>query len=342
MIVQESIKQRVYIDDIDDNLDDILLAGLNYIKWDSIIKKNSKVFVKPNFTFPYYQEGITTTPKLIEHLLNILKNKANTVILGESDGANHGWKAQTAFKNCGMYEICSKTGTQLVNLSELPFETVESKILSKRVKVQLPRILLNDIDCFISVPVLKVHSMTGVSLSIKNLWGCVPDSMRVMKHQNLSYKLALIASLLKPKIAIIDGTYALDKHGPMYGEPVKTNLVIVADNPVAADVLGTKVMGFSPRKIEHIRIAEKAGIGSIEVANTEVNKDSKPYERHFELQRTFIDRANSLVFNNDAVAKLIFDSPVSPIIYKAVRILRNPEEKELADKVNKQKTAGPY
>ena len=65
MIVQESIKQRVYIDDIDDNLDDILLAGLNYIKWDSIIKKNSKVFVKPNFTFPYYQEGITTTPKLI-------------------------------------------------------------------------------------------------------------------------------------------------------------------------------------------------------------------------------------------------------------------------------------
>ena len=48
----------------------------------------------------------------------------------------------------------------------------------KKVKVQLPNLLLEEIDCFISVPVLKVHVMTGVTLSIKNLWECHPDTMR--------------------------------------------------------------------------------------------------------------------------------------------------------------------
>ena len=62
----------------------------------------------------------------------------------------------------------------------------------KRVKVQLPKFLLEEIDCFISVPVLKVHVMTEVTLSIKNLWGCYPDTMRCLHHQNFNYKLHLL------------------------------------------------------------------------------------------------------------------------------------------------------
>ena len=65
-----------------------------------------------------------------------------------------------------MYKICQEAGVRLVNLSNLPWEYVESKIQSKNVKVQLPRLLLKKIDCFISVPVLKIHVVTGVSLSM--------------------------------------------------------------------------------------------------------------------------------------------------------------------------------
>ena len=342
MKIDENTKQRVYIDDINDNLEFALRAGLEYIKWDRFVHKNSKVFIKPNFTFPYYKEGVTTNPKLLEHLITILKSKADTVIIGESDGGNHSWKAQTAFKNHGMYEICQKNEVELVNLSELPSETVESKILSKHVKVELPRLLLEDVDCFISIPVLKVHSMTKISLSIKNLWGCVPNTMRVLEHQNLAYKLALIANLVKPKIAVIDGTYALNKHGPMYGEVIKTNLIIVADNPLAADVLGTKVMGFSPQRIEHLAIADKAGVGTMKIADTEVNKDWKQYEQHFELRRTFVDLATDVPFHSDMAAKIIYDSPLTPIIYKLVHVLRSPRETELANEVSKHGTVLRY
>ena len=90
--------------------------------------------MKPNFTLPYYKEGVTTNPQLLKYLLEILRSKAATVILGESDGGNHSFKAEEAFQGHNMYEICQETEVELVNLSTLPSRFVEDKIQGKRVK----------------------------------------------------------------------------------------------------------------------------------------------------------------------------------------------------------------
>ena len=333
---------RAYIDEIRDNLKVTLQKGLEFINWDKYIDKKSRVFVKPNFTFPHYKEGVTTSPQLLKYLLGILKSKADTVILGESDGGNHSFTAEQAFEGHNMYQICQETGVELVNLSTLPSRFVEDKIQGKRVKVQLPKLLLEEIDCFISVPVLKVHVMTTISLSLKNSWGCIPDTKRSLQHQNLSYKLALIAKLLEPKIVVVDGTYALNKHGPMYGEPVKTNLVLVADNPVVADALGARIMGFSPQGIKSITIAEKAGLGSTRLEDVETNQDWQRYKKQFQIEKTVIDRLSILLFYNDAFARLVMNSPLTSVIYQVARMLRTRAEKEVASQMGKGKTLGPY
>ena len=335
-------KYRAYIDEIRDNLKVTLQKGLEFINWDKCIDKKSRVFVKPNFTFPHYVEGVTTSPQFIKYLLEILKSKADTVILGESDGGNHSFKAEEAFQGHNMYEICKETGVELVNLSKLPSRFVEDKIQGKRVKVQLPKLLLEEIDCFISVPVLKVHVMTTISLSLKNSWGCNPDTKRSLHHQGLPYKLALIAKHIGPKIVVIDGTYALNKHGPMYGEPVKTNLVLVADNSVVADALGARIMGFSPQRVDHIAVAERAGLGSTNLEDVEINQHWEQYHRQFKVGKTLIDRVSSLLFHSDALAKLVMSSPLTPVIYKAASLLKSREEKEIAEQLGKRKTLGPY
>ena len=121
------------------------------------------------------------------------------MILGESDGGNHSFTADASFKGHNMPEICKETGVELVNLSNLPSRKVEGSINSKNISVTLPQMLLDDVDCFISVPVLKVHVMTSVTLSMKNLWGCNPDTMRCLHHKNLNEKLALITKVLNSK-----------------------------------------------------------------------------------------------------------------------------------------------
>ena len=324
-----------HIAEVDGNLKTSLIKSLEFIEWKNAIKTDSTVFIKPNFTFPYYKEGITTNPELLRNLLELIKDRADNVILGESDGGNHTFSADNAFKCHNMYSICKEAGVELVNLSKLPSKFVEDKIEGKRVKVQLPKLLLEEIDCFMSVPVLKVHVMTGVTLSIKNLWGCYPDTMRCLHHQNFDRKITLITKLLNPKMGVIDGIYALDGHGPMYGEPVKMDLILAADNPVVADALGAEIMGISLENARHILVAEREGLGITNLGEVKINDGWERFKRQFRMRKTILDKVSWLLFNSDALAKLVISSPFTPLIYKIAGMLRTSEEKEVTDQIKR-------
>ena len=121
-----------------------LLRSLESINWKNQVKTDSTVFIKPNFTFPYYKQGITTPAELLKNLLEILKDQADKVIVGESDGGNHSFSADEAFKGHNRHEICRETCVDLVNLSKLHSVIVEDSIQGKKVKVLLPELLLEE------------------------------------------------------------------------------------------------------------------------------------------------------------------------------------------------------
>ncbi|MDD2834703.1 MAG: DUF362 domain-containing protein [Methanothrix sp.] len=325
-------KSSAYISNIS-NLRDTLLNSLEFVEWKTQVKKDSTVFIKPNFTYPYYKEGITTTPELLNALLEILKDRADRVIVGESNGGNNSFTADDAFRGHHMHKICKKTGAELINLSKVPSVLVAEKIQGKDVTVQLPKLLLDEIDCFISVPVLKVHVMTKVTLSMKNLWGCYPDTMRCLHHNNLSYKLSLIAKKLNPKLVVIDGIYALDGHGPMYGNSKRTDLIISSNNPVVADSLASEVMGISCKDISHILVAEKEGLGTTCLDDVRINDDWRKFKMNFKIKRTINDNISLILFDSKILTRIAMNSPITPLVYKIARILRNSEENEVVNDI---------
>lgn len=133
---------------------------------------------------------------------------------------------------------------------------------------------------------------------------------------------------------LIDGTYALDGHGPMWGEAKKTNLLISSNNPVVADSLGAVIMGIPLTKAKHILVAEKEGLGTTNLEEVRINDEWEQFRRQFQIRRrTLIDKVSWLLFNSDILAKLAMDSPFTPLIYKIVHILRSPEEKDIADQM---------
>jgi len=199
----------------------------------------------------------------------------------------------------------------------------------------VPDLLIDEIDCFISVPVLKVHVMTMVTLSMKNLWGCYPDAMRCLHHKYLSRKLTLLTKVLKPKIVLIDGTYALDGHGPMYGEAVKADLMIAANNPVVADAFGSAIMGIPVTQVEHIMYAEKEGLGTTNLDKVQFNDDWKRYQMQFQVNKTLLDNLSTILFNSECMAKLVMDSPMKPIIYGVATRLRNKDEQCVSDQLKR-------
>src|SRR5665647_1909036 len=102
---------RAYISKIT-NLKKDIANSLEFIAWKKHFSKDSTVFIKPNFTFPYYKEGVTTNPLVIRCLLELVKDNASRVIVGESDGGNRSFTAEQAFKGHDMYEICKDGGAE--------------------------------------------------------------------------------------------------------------------------------------------------------------------------------------------------------------------------------------
>src|SRR5256885_12026360 len=144
-----------------------------------------------------------------------------------------------------------------MNLSEMESRIYSQGVNGKTTSVRLPRFLVEDVDLTISVPVLKVHVMTTVSLSVKNLWGCCPLDLRLLQHAELDRKLSLIADLCKARFGVIDATFGLDKHGPMDGDARPIGKFIAGNDPYCLDWVTAKMMGFNPREIRHLRFIAK-------------------------------------------------------------------------------------
>lgn len=284
------------------------------VNWRDHIKSDTSVFVKPNYTVPFFKPGVTTNKSVVEAVLNVLKDRASDVYIGEADGGDDSFTAEDSLRRHGVSEICSRTGATMLNLSKTQWIRVADKINGKKVEVTLPKPLLG-MDESISIPVMKVHVATRISLSIKNLWGCHPSTLRLLDHKHISERLALIAKSINLRFAVIDGIYGLNKRGPMDGEVVNIGAILVGNNPVATDAVGARLMGFDPAKIDHIVVASRAGVGSYYMDDIEILEDLSPFQQHFCVNPNFVDRMSLLTFKSNTINKIVSDSIFTKPIY---------------------------
>jgi uncharacterized protein (DUF362 family) len=299
-------------------LESNLRNALEKVCYHKYIKRDSRVFVKPNFTAPFFKPGVTTNGSVLEVTLRVLKDLTSEVYVGESDGGNYSFTAEYSLNNHNVPEICKRTGAKMINLSETEWVRVTDNINGKKTEVTIPRPLFG-MDVTVSIPVLKVHVVTKVTLSLKNLWGCHPDTFRLIDHNNLSERLALIAKCVHLKLVIVDAIYGLNNHGPMDGDVVDIGGIIVGNNPVATDAVATRLMGFNPEDIDHIVVASKAGLGAYKKDEIDIIEDLTPFQQSFNVSPTLVDKCSSLTFNSYMLNKLVMDSPFTTLIYKITR-----------------------
>src|SRR5438309_5464016 len=102
---------KVYVGDSRNGYAEPLRATMEYVGIQKALVHGSKVFVKPNFTFPRYIPGVTTTPTLIREILGQLSETGAEVFVGESNGGYGSFTAEQAFVGHGLREMCRETKT---------------------------------------------------------------------------------------------------------------------------------------------------------------------------------------------------------------------------------------
>jgi len=322
------MQKRVYIGKIcNEDVQSVVQEALHWAGWEANIKPGIRIFLKPNFTYPFYKEGVTTSPQMLEALVAVLTEMGAKVWIGESDGGSYAWTAEEASEGHQVPEICARYGARAVNLSKLPREMAETNVAGCRVQVELPSMLLHDIDVFITMPVPKVHVMTGVSLAFKNQWGCIPDVKRLRHHPDFPYVVLAINKLLRPKLAIFDGTYFLNRTGPMDGDPVPLNLLIVSDDLGAGDLVCCEIMRINPNRIGHLRLAMREGMMPMSLSEVELNTDPLQFnDQRFVLKRTLMNWIALTAFRSKVATWLLYQSKFAKPVHDLLYLIRGRPE----------------
>ncbi|MEM2027018.1 MAG: DUF362 domain-containing protein [Candidatus Bathyarchaeia archaeon] len=252
---------------------EVTLKALEAIREDLNFLSNEKqILIKPNYITAHHPStGVTTDGRVIEGIVRFLKERGiGNIIVGEGSGLAN---TLEAFRVAGLDKIGEKWNIKLMDLNKDDFiEVYPPNPLALR-KVRVAKTALE--STIISVPKLKVHRLTTVTLGLKNMMGALA-SKGSMHNGRLNENIADLASILKPSLTVIDGIVAGEGH-EVSGSPVEMNLVIAGTDPVAVDAVGAAVMGISPTEVKHLVLAEKKGLGTCRLENIEVI--GEPVER---------------------------------------------------------------
>jgi uncharacterized protein (DUF362 family) len=224
---------------------------------DAALRGKQRIFLKPNLSHPEYVPGVVTNPTLTYELVSLLRDKAEEVIVGESDGFNY--PCRLAFEKTGTAAAVEKAGGTVVNLSEDKVVEVKFQGSGALKKLFLPKALL-DADAVVDLPLMKTHEFVMYSGAIKNLFGCVPSNRRIYLHPYLPEVFYLLYALLKPQLTVMDARVGIEGNGPTKGKPVKMGLILTGNCALATDIIATKIMGLNWKETYLNYIAQKAGL----------------------------------------------------------------------------------
>ena len=236
--------------------------------------RGRRVLLKPNVgRVALPGEAITTHPEVVAAAIDVLRECGAQVAVGESPIT--GVKVMEAFATAGVAEIARRRDCPLIDLDRRPPVEValdHGRVL-RTIKV-CAEVLEHDL--VVSIPVMKMHMHTGVTLSIKNMKGCLWRRSKVQLHmlppvegsdeKPISIAIADLASVLRPHLAVIDGTVGMEGLGPSAGQPKALDVVVAGADAFATDAVACRLMGTQAESVGHLAIGAERGYGVIDMA----------------------------------------------------------------------------
>lgn len=239
-----------------------------------LISPGSRVLIKPNLSVALpARTGVTTNPRVVTALIRLVREAgAGEILVGES--AVVGFDAGEIFDALKVRRLFENAGARVVNLDRdqpVEVEVPRGEVL-KKVKIWRTAY---ECDVLISVPKMKTHFQTGVTLSLKNMKGTVTDESKRIIHRigvpvkkreeyGLDQGIVDLNTVISADLAVIDATVSLEGFVPgprLVGNPVRMDTIIAGFDSVAVDAVGCRVIGLDPREVRHIRLAYERKLG---------------------------------------------------------------------------------
>ncbi|MFH1218017.1 MAG: DUF362 domain-containing protein [Pseudomonadota bacterium] len=238
----------------------LLLTQCNLV---DALAEQRMILIKPNLV-EALKPPITTPVGLVGALVDWLKKQAPhcRIMIGEGCGSLE-YDTRHIFDALGYSRLAREKGVELIDLNEEKSVRKSNDQCLRFPEMYLPAIVFETF--LLSVPVLKAHSLAGVTLTMKNMMGAAPPEhyqqgghwKKASFHNGIQEAVFDLNRYRSPDFTLLDATVGMSQAhlwGPTCSPPV--NKLCAGFDPVAIDAYGCKLLGRDWRKIDHIRLAD--------------------------------------------------------------------------------------
>ncbi len=224
----------------DEKIDEFLRSFFLSVK--NKLPQKGLILLKPNLLQAAIPEkAITTHPVFLDKVINVLKDfTSSKLVLADSPGSNFN-NYEQVLKKTGIKEICLKHNIEILKVEKFKPAEKEGFLYSS---------IIDDVDLILNLPKLKTHSLTGLTLAVKNLFGLIPGTNKVSFHRKFPKDDNLAESIYKyfktintPIINILDGILSHEGEGPSRGTAVYTGVILCSESAEALDICVTDLLG---------------------------------------------------------------------------------------------------
>lgn len=231
------------------------------------VKSGDTVVIKPNIGWDRsVEQGANTHPLVVKTLAELALDGGASKVRIFDYTCN---EKRRCYVNSGIHDAVKQVGDRRVRLEHIDrrkFVPVDIKKGKALTRWDIYKDALTA-DCYINVPAAKHHGLSRLTLGLKNSMGVIGGN-RVSLHHDLGRKLADLATVVQPRLTVIDATRLLLRNGPQGGrvsDVVKADTVIATRDPVAADAYAATLFGLDPGDIDSTRAGYEMGLGEMDL-----------------------------------------------------------------------------
>lgn len=121
-----------------------------------------------------------------------------------------------------------------------------------------------NIDKVIGIAVVKNHTRSGASMTMKNWYGLLGGGRNIF-HTDINTIIVELAMLMKPTLVILDGTQVMVSNGPTGGSSSdlkQINIMIAGCDSVAVDSFGATLLNMTPADLPYLLKAQELKLGT--------------------------------------------------------------------------------
>ena len=231
--------------------------------WDQLVPRGGTVLLKPNFLKAApAAAAVTTHPEIVRAVArSCLDAGAGRVQVGDSPGFGSADKVAAA---SGVAAVVRELGIELVDFSRSADLATPPGCRHRGFSVAREVV---EADLVINLPKFKTHAMMGLTLAVKNLYGCLVGKQKGRwhfqcgrDHGHFARLLVELAYTVAPAISILDAIVGMEGNGPGSGTPRPLRYLAVARDMLCLDRVAAAVVGTPPEGVPIFAAAEQLGM----------------------------------------------------------------------------------